>query len=240
MESHVLWRRLIEKSDQFSHATENLPRVLFVCDGGCAALRDSSGTGPMDYHCDEMVNHFWGRRIFSEGVGWTQIVETGISAAIVLPIVPVSMMFCVPGRREFVLKPRFYPNPYSNFPVDRTTAELLERVVSSLPPPVESPDNVMRAIRAGRTPSRRLGYLGMTNNKIEISGADLLRILAGELSSEEFCRRYSHTSNPFKNALMTFRFIKSVTIEPVSDRDDDKVAIEFGPPDAALGPFMVP
>jgi len=48
IESHVLWRRLIEKSEQFSHATEALPRVLFVCDGGCEALRDSSLIGPSD------------------------------------------------------------------------------------------------------------------------------------------------------------------------------------------------
>ena len=39
---------------------------------------------------------------------------------------------------------------------------------------------------------------------------------------------------------MTFRTIKSVKVEPVADRDDDKIIIEFGTHDAAIGPFRIP
>ncbi len=80
----------------------------------------------------------------------------------------------------------------------------------------------------------------MSHNKIEMSGVELLRILSGELSLKEFCRNYDFPSNPFKNALMRFQTIKSVRVEPASDRDDDKIIIEFGSQDAAIGPFIVP
>lgn len=80
----------------------------------------------------------------------------------------------------------------------------------------------------------------MKHNCIEMSGVELLRILSGELSLEDFCRKYGLHSNPFKDALMTFRTIKSVKVEPLADRDDDKIIIEFGTHDAATGPFIVP
>jgi hypothetical protein len=73
-----------------------------------------------------------------------------------------------------------------------------------------------------------------------MSGVELLRILSGELSLEGFCRNYNLPSNPFKDALMRFQTIKSVKVEPAANRDDDKVVIEFGLHDAAIGPFRVP
>ena len=80
----------------------------------------------------------------------------------------------------------------------------------------------------------------MGGNDIEMSGVELLRILSGELSLEAFCRNYNFQSNPFKDALKRFQTIKSVQVEPATNRDDDKIIIRFGPHDAAIGPFRVP
>lgn len=240
MESHVLWRRLIEKSNQFSHANENSPRILFVCDGDCAALQDSSISGPNEYRCDEMINHFWRRPISSKDYHNSWIVDKNISAIVVLPIVPINAMSYFPDRRDFTLKPKFYLNPYCCFPVDRRTVELLQKVVEILPVPVESPGNVIRTIRSNNIPYRRLGVLTMNYNSIEMSGVELLRILSGDLSLEDFCKNYDFPTNPFKNALMSFQSIKSVKVEAIPDRDDDKIVIEFGFHDPALGPFVVP
>jgi len=239
IESHVLWRRLVEKSDQFSLAKEEFPRVLFVCDGGCAALQHPSMGGGLDYRCEELLDHFWRRPVFSEDRRWSWIVEKGISGVIVLPIEPVNDRLRFPWQRDFRLRPKLCLNPHSCFPLDKTTGELLWKVVSRLPPPLESPDNAMRAIRANRFSSRRLGYFNMGRN-IEMSGVELLQILSGELSVDEFCRNYKLAANPFKEALKRFRSIKSVRVEPVSNRDDDKIVFEFGPHDAAIGPFITP
>ena len=80
----------------------------------------------------------------------------------------------------------------------------------------------------------------MSANHVEMSAVDLLRILAGELSVEDFCHEFGLDLNPFKNALMKFQTIRSVRLEPVANRDDDKIVIEFSTYDAAIGPFKSP
>ena len=117
------------------------------------------------------------------------------------------------------------------------SAELLSKVVSRLPVPIESPANVLRLVATNPISSRHIGGFTMKQNGIEMSGVELLRILSGELSIEEFCRNYNLSSNPFKDALKKFQTIKSVKVEPAVNRDDDKIVIEFGMHDAAIGPF---
>jgi hypothetical protein len=239
MESHVLWGRLTDKSHQFRLAEEQIPRVVFVCDGGCDALHHRVTGG--NYACDELISHFWRRPVWSEDDGWSWVVEKGISAIVLLPIASINPSFGCPNRRDFVVKPELYLNPHSCVPLDEHAIRLLGKVASNLPVAVESPANVIRAIRIGQVPSRHLGYFTMkADHIIEMSGVELLRILAGDLSLEEFCTDYSFSSNPFKDALKRCQLIKSVKVEPITDRDDDRVIIEFGPHDPALGAFLVP
>ena len=240
IESHVLWRRLIEKSGQFAFATEEVPRVLFVCDAGCAALADSLGGGPTEYRLEEVIGHFWRRPQSSGDQNWSWITEKEISAILVLSIEAENVHFFIPGRRQFNLKPRLYANPHCRFPLNEISIELLRQIVLKLPAPIESPPNVLRAVDVNPISSRHMGIFTMKHNGIEMSGVELLRILSGELSLEDFCRNYSLRSNPFKDALMRFQTIKSVKVEPLADRDDDKIIIEFGTHDAAIGPFRVP
>ncbi len=240
IERHVLWHRLTEKSEQFAHATEEVPRVLFVCDGGCAALYDTLGGGPHGYHCEELLDHFWKRPVPCESRQWSWVVEHSISGVVLLPIRYVTPGFAAMPRRDFTIKASLCVNPYATFPLNKPTLDVLAKVVSGFPPPVESPKNVLRAIRANEIPSRRLGTFSMSHNRIEISAVKLLRILSGELTLDEFCRDHGLPANPFKAALMGFQCIKSIRVEPVADRDDDRVIIEFGPPDPAFGPFVVP
>jgi len=239
IESHVLWRRLIEKCEQFALAIEELPRIVFVCDAGCAALTNSLGGGS-EYRLDQVLGHFWRRPKFSEDQTKSWITEEDITAVLVLTIEPVNVLSFLPNRREFILKTNLYPNPYCRFPLDKTSIELLNQVISKLPVPIEFPANVLRSISANPISTRRLGGFTMKRNGVEMSGVELLRILSGELSPEEFCRNYNLQSNPFKDALMSFRTIKLMKVEPVANRDDDKIVIEFGPHDVALGPFRVP
>ena len=240
IESHVLWRRLIDKSEQFALATEEVPRILFVCDAGCEALAYSLGGGSTEYRLEEVIGHFWRRPQSLEGQNWSWITENEISAILVLSIEDVNVPFSIPGRRPFNLKPRLYANPHCRFPLNKIIIELLRQVVSKLPAPIESPRNVLRAIDVNPISSRHMGVFTMKHNGIEMSGVELLRILSGELSLEDFCRNYDLSSNPFKDALMRFQTIKSVKVEPLADRDDDKIIIEFRTSDAAIGPFRVP
>lgn len=80
----------------------------------------------------------------------------------------------------------------------------------------------------------------MAHNRIEISGLDLLRILSGDLSMEDFCHDHSLPSNPFKDALRRCQTIESVEVEPVSDRDDDRAIFHLREYDTAIAPFRMP
>lgn len=238
IERHVLWGRLEAKRDQFAQATEECPRVLIVCDGGCTGLR-SSNMGTHDYSFDEVLDHFWRRPIYSADTGWVWITETNISAVLVLSVESTPAIFGAPAR-EFFLKPRIFLNQYSQFPLKEKETELLSQVVSKIPTPIESPSNVLRFTSSNPISTRHHGTFTRSSKHLEISSVTLLRILAGELSTEEFCREYQLNSNPFKTALMRFQTIKKIRLESVPDRDDDKIIIEFGTCDPAIGQFIVP
>jgi hypothetical protein len=237
IERHILWRRLIEKSKQFALASEECPRVLFICDGGCDALYKSF-RGASEYYLDEVFDHFWKRQEFKDEQ-WIWITEKGISVVVVLPIKSVNKSLGFMDRREFMIDAQFYFNPYCKFPLNNMSTKLLKQVILRLPAPIESPINALNAAGVNPIKSRYLGGLKMSDKSIEISAIELLQILSGRLSLEDFCRNYNLHSNPFNDALMRFKTIKSLKVEPVVDRDDDKVIIEFNTYDAAIGPFKV-
>lgn len=238
IERHVLWRRLTEKRDQFANATEEFPRLLFVCDGGCAALRNSSMSSS-EYRFQEILDHFWRRPGAAEKSNNLYTTERNISAIIGLSVESNSSSFGFPTRPEHWIKAQLYPNPYCQYPLDEQSIELLNKVVSKFPVPIGTPSNVMRAMDSNSLSSRRLGVFTMNDKHVEMSAVELLRILSGELSVVDFCRDYQLETNPFKNALMKSQTIKSIRIEDVANRDDNKVIIDFGVYDVAIGPFRV-
>ncbi|OAI02940.1 hypothetical protein A1353_14875 [Methylomonas methanica] len=238
IERHVVWGRLEAKRIQFARATEKCPRVLIVCDGGCAGLR-SSVMGTHDYAFDEILDHFWRRPIYSVDAGWSWITETDISAVLVLSVESNPAIFGLP-EREFFLKPLLFLNPYCQFPLKEKETALLSQAVSTIPTPIESPSNVLRFTSSNPVSTRHNGTFTMSSKHLEISSITLLKILAGELSAEEFCREYQLDFNPFKSALMGFQTIEKISLESVSNRDDDKIIIQLKSYDASIGPFKAP
>jgi hypothetical protein len=239
IDRHVLWRRLTEKRQQFADATEETPRVLFVCDGGCAVFRHPIGGG-VDYRIEEVLDHFWRRPSFSKDCGWSWGTEEDISAVVALSIEATRTSSSPSAQRSFHLDCRPYCNPHARFPLDEAHARLIDNVVSKLPVPIENAGVALSQVSTDPFSTRRLEGFTMTSNRVEMSGVELLRLLSGELSIEEFCRNYQLSSNPFSAALKGSRTIKAVRVEPVADRDDDKIIIEFRPRDVAKGPFVVP
>lgn len=238
IERHVLWRRLEEKRNQFAGATEECPRILIVCDGGCDALKVTA-TASHDYSFQEVLDHFWRNPSYSAESGWFWTTETGISAVLVLSV-ESNWKMELQKSRNFELKSHLFLNPYCQFPLTEDSFEFLEKVVSCLPTPVESPSNVLRFTNSNPMSTRHLGFFTMSQKHVKISAVTLLRILSGELSLEEFCRQYKLNFNPFKNALMGFQTIKKISLKTVPNRDDDMIIIEFGMHDTAIGPFKVP
>lgn len=78
----------------------------------------------------------------------------------------------------------------------------------------------------------------MGMNNITISARDLQRLLAGEITMEEFDQNYSsHVRGKFSRALSEGSTISDVSLISRGDNaDDDGLKFTFSP-DAALQPF---
>lgn len=77
---------------------------------------------------------------------------------------------------------------------------------------------------------------------VSISSRDLMQLLSGELSQEDFSKAYRFDAqhvNPFALALSQGRLIRSASVRKL-DGDDDVVTFEFGQIDAAIAPFFMP
>ena len=243
VERHILWRRLNDKSTQLAGATEECPRIIIVCDGGCNGLRIFFGGGSY-YQVEDVIKQFWHRPELSKDNCWSSTTEIGISAVVVISVDSSKNSNNSRNKTGFILNACLYHNPYCKFNLSNKDVELISEVVASLPLPLRSANNALRLMHENSISLRHLGYLNMkqshTEQSVEMSAIDLLKILSGELSISEFCRSYTLPVNPFKEALTKFQTIKSLKISAADNRDDDKVTIVFGPCDAAVGPFTVP
>ena len=85
----------------------------------------------------------------------------------------------------------------------------------------------------------------MTDGKISLSSRALHRLLAGELTVEEFVAAHGWndkpgTGNPFARMSQAGRMISKIDVEDAGDKDDDWLTLNFGPPDPAVAPFYLP
>ncbi len=77
---------------------------------------------------------------------------------------------------------------------------------------------------------------------VSISSRDLMQLLSGNLSQEDFCKAYgfdTRSVNPFALALSQGRLIQRASLSKL-DEDDDLVTFEFGQTDPAIAPFFTP
>lgn len=78
---------------------------------------------------------------------------------------------------------------------------------------------------------------------VGISSRDLMMLLSGKLSQEDFCKAYRFDAphvNPFTLALSQGRLIQLASLSKLDDDDDDLVIFEFGEIDPAIAPFFMP
>ena len=85
----------------------------------------------------------------------------------------------------------------------------------------------------------------MQGNKITISSRGLLRLLAGEISIEEFIRVHgwndpTNHENPFARNLKNGFMISTVEVAGEMDSDDDRITITVDKFDVAAAPFVLP
>lgn len=88
-----------------------------------------------------------------------------------------------------------------------------------------------------------IGDYTLRGDDITISSRALQRLLAGEISSEEFIRQHGWDSvekpNPFGRTFNLGQLISSAKVVDGGEQDDDSITFSFGWPDPAASPFRV-
>jgi hypothetical protein len=133
-------------------------------------------------------------------------------------------------------------------PID--VMSILKRLQPWLPIPERNAVNAIGLLK-GSNPNEGASFWGgltMSERRAKISARALLGLLAGTVSQEQFFKGHGfiesedtkYARNPFQDAVKDGRLIAKVSIETVESRDDDWITLEFGEPDAAVLPYVVP
>lgn len=219
IDQNPVYNALKRKGDTLKATGFTGIKGIFLCDAGCNALH-SPANNWASYSADEMV-----RRLFR------QFDSIAFVATFVV-------------KEDWEVRKRAILAKLDRNPTWRVDFSALQKVIARihqlLPVPVWSPENAMSQIRSNRMATRYLGELKSGGN-VRVSAREILEILAGNMTVEEFEQnyRFTHDQNPFRQMLNEGRLISRVNIERIADKDDDAAIFEFGPPDAAVTPFRI-
>jgi len=227
---------LKDKADQLRKAPEESIRLVIVCDGDCATLRQSGGMG----------THFTAKAIVEDFLRKTSTVD----AVLVLPIKETGH-----GENKqlsvdclFRMRPSGRTRPALDLDTRQALMERLQASLDVLPKPVMSAPNARHRInKTDLAFGPHIGYWS-GGNRLKVSSRQLLEALAG-LPSHGAHRLGTPADAPlppaawqefFFSHLRQGHMITRVTVIPGGDTDDDTLEFEFGPADPAISPFRMP
>lgn len=121
--------------------------------------------------------------------------------------------------------------------------DALNTALSSIPQPLRSAYSAASLCLQSKYGSDRIGEYSMKGTEITISSRALLRLLSGEISSEDFHQPAqmgnARSPNPFLQNSRTGKFISSIDVNREAENYDDSLRFPFGFPDPAASPFRV-
>lgn len=227
---------LKDKADQLRKAPDDCIRLVVVCDGDCATLRQSGGMG----------THFTSKAIVEDFLRRTSTID----AVLVLPIVEKG--YGAPRQRFIDCLFRIRQSGGSRPPLDQANGHaLVKRLQSSLdvlPVPVMSAQNAGYRVNIEHLRYGLHGGFRSGGNCLKISSRQILEALAG-LPSHGINRLDEPADAPpppanwqefFFDHLKRGQMITKVTVVPGGDTDDDTLEFEFGPADPAISLFRLP
>lgn len=222
VDQNPVYNALSSKADQLRESGYSGLMGVILCDAGCWSLHQNNSTWEF-YGRGEVVEHF---------LRQTQTV----SFVVVLMIEDEQQTFGQ-SRRQ-VIKHSLYASCRAK-PQKPALDRIVEGLVRSLPYPEQTPKNaILQLKRKDGMTGRHLGTL-THGGSIEMSARTLLEILAGQLSIDEFQQNYrmKNIENPFRIKLQQGCLIDQISIEQHPEKDDDRITLHFGAPDAAIEPF---
>jgi len=211
IEKNVIWNSLNDKYKKLKMANVDFDMGIILCDGGCDEIaRIVPSNGGKSV--DEIIEHF-------------MIKKSRLSFVVV-----ARAQKSWKGHLEIQLK--VFKNPG----LDKGLEDSLTKLANEKDIFCKPERDVINAVLKAKSTkgSSFCGGSKMKMNEIKISSRTISEYLAGRISLPETDKAY------FRKKAEENRLIKNISIEKMTDEDDDWIAIEFSEPDVAVSSFVMP
>jgi hypothetical protein len=231
LKKNPLWNKLRNKASQKLRGASAQSRVgIIVCDGGCRLLQ-SRYRGHSTFIPQDVIRQFHH--------------ETPFISFIVCLTVDREELVDHTSRHQ--LRSAIYTGDTdSSNPMLR---DCLQAVISNLPPPTMDSYNAYHRTRETQYEIGHHGGHSMNGRSIRISSRELQELLSGRRTVTDFNQAHRWRAaadagniqlNPFERSLAEGRTIKNMRVEIDENDNDDWITFEFGSPDPAISPFVIP
>ena len=227
-----LFAALAGKAKKLRAAPDKAVRLVIACDGGCGPFRPA--TPPRHYSAHAIASGFLRQRHSIDLVLLATANEIGRG--------PVSGDRVFAMRYNLVVGPRSSRHDRLNDKTLTAIERTLYEALSAVPQPAQTINSAaVRARENGVGPDMMGGYRMPAANRIRVSARAVQRLLAGQITREEFAEAHGwdgdqRSENPFSFRLARGEMIKATKVESAGDRDDDWLEFQFAK-DAAVAKF---
>lgn len=232
-----LFSALKGKVKQLNGAPDDSLRIVIVCDGGCDLIRRGNrGKTHYTYSSSEVAEDFLRQSSSIDAVLLVTIDEQHHSFGRTTEYQMSYELICAPILAR--------SHRATNESIESLTAALNE-ALPNLPMPLRPAYHSASLLKTPGVGYDQLGKYSMQGNKVTISSRGLLRLLAGEISTEEFNQAHgwdepTNHANPFASNRSNGFMISNIDLADDMDSDDDKITITIDKFDAAAAPFIFP
>lgn len=229
IDRNPVWNTLKSKAEQLKGAPNGAARLLILCDGGSSAMKMKGLGGELQVL--DVVEEYLRR-------------ERGIDIVVTMSIHDEHQV--LGGsilRHDWHWRVR---NSWLNVDnvhkrIANEIQEIFNRFGRQFPKPTSNPESAYKNCRDMDYGIGGLGGYTMQGKKFTISSRTVLRVLAGELSIEEFNEAHGwdegkYGGNRFARALKEGHSISRISLDTEIRQDDDTIEFEFSP-DPAILPF---
>lgn len=229
-----LYNALKGKKNQLRGAPIDALRLVVVCDGDCSLLRRGSSLMTGETYSSTQVTKDFLR--LNSSIDAVLLVTIDEHRAFLAHKVTCSLKY------ELVTADSYQKSPRLTEQSVKAIYDLLDGAIKTMPTPLRSAYSAAALCLRSEIGPDRIGGYTLQGNDITISSRALQRLLAGEISSEEFIRQHrwdGDEPNPFDRTFKFGQLISAVKVVNGKDLDDDSLTFSFGWPDPAASPFIV-
>jgi hypothetical protein len=232
-----LFSALKGKVKQLNGAPDDSLRIIIACDGGCDLIRNGNqGKSHYTYSAREVAEDF---------LRQNRSIDAVLLATVDEQHHPFSSRPEYQMSYELICAPLWArSHRATNDSIESLTAAL-HVALPNVPKPLRPAYHSASLLKTPGVGYDQLGRHSMQGNKITISSRGLLRLLAGEISTEEFIRAHgwdesTNHANPFASNLKNGFMISNLDVAGDIDSDDDEITITIDKFDVAAAPFIFP